>query len=297
MFGNERQESSMICHGGLDWWQDNIVVACNDAETDTNELRFYPKSENLDNRNVACRRSQPRPLLFVSVFRDYVLVFSTLRVATIYKASLMPAKAGSVQKVDLAHVWEMDLSTHIISPYNVLSMSLSRIDHEQGRHISTTPRAIIANVSGNLLMFALDHLDSEVTESSSDVPLTPPVLLSHRVENYWLPPYSPDVDEHLMDCLWLHCGSDGMKAWLPLRIESTDDLISKSTVMSKRIMIPFDVNVYPLSLASDNAIVVGGGHDIIYFSSGENSRHANFTLERKIQIYLHHLIRQVGEQY
>ena len=48
---------------------------------------------------------------------------------------------------------------------------------------------------------------------------------------------------HLTEALWLFCGSHGMRVWLPLFPKDGD---KSHTFMSKRIMLPFKLKIYPL---------------------------------------------------
>ena len=58
-------------------------------------------------------------------------------------------------------------------------------------------------------------------------------------------------------------------------------------------MLPFDLNVYPLSVLFEDAVVLGALHEA-YRSSASSVQVFPFcALERKTQIYLHHVLRQL----
>lgn len=89
-----------------------------------------------------------------------------------------------------------------------------------------------------------------------------PVVLASGVENVWANP-SPHRDKkklHLTDTLWLGCGHAGMRTWLPLFPRSQEIL------GSKRIMLVFKSNIYPLAVLFDEAIVLGGSNDTVLYT-------------------------------
>ena len=56
---------------------------------------------------------------------------------------------------------------------------------------------------------------------------------------------------HLLDTLWLNCGAAGMRVWLPLFPRNNEKLLSR------RIMLPFLSDIYPLAVLFEEAIVLG----------------------------------------
>ena len=59
----------------------------------------------------------------------------------------------------------------------------------------------------------------------------------------WSTARSNSGKKHLMEALWLSCGAQGMKVWLPLFPRGE---VKTHGFMSKRIMLPFHVDIYPL---------------------------------------------------
>lgn len=70
-----------------------------------------------------------------------------------------------------------------------------------------------------------------------------PVLLASCVENVWVPGKFKRDKPHLTEALWLFCGGHGMRVWLPLFPKDGD---KAHTFISKRIMLPFKLKIYPL---------------------------------------------------
>lgn len=134
------------------------------------------------------------------------------------------------------------------------------------------------------------------------LPFCPPVVLAQCVENVWTTCRSNRKKRHLMEALWLSCGEAGMKVWLPL---FPRDHRKPHSFLSRRIMLPFHINIYPLTVLFEDALILGASNETAVFDgTGSSSLEALFpfcTVERTSQIYLHHILRQLlvrnlGEQ-
>ncbi|KAL3288873.1 hypothetical protein HHI36_003319, partial [Cryptolaemus montrouzieri] len=97
---------------------------------------------------------------------------------------------------------------------------------------------------------------------------------------------------HLTEALWLFCGSHGMRVWLPLYPRDKD---KSHTFMSKRIMLPFHLKIYPLAILFEDAIILGVENDtVLYLSDAKSPFSLPFSvLERTSQVYLHQILRQL----
>ena len=77
-----------------------------------------------------------------------------------------------------------------------------------------------------------------------------PVCLAASVEIMWTPapptPYSSHPSSvHLAESLWLACGWEGIKVWLPLFPRDEGHL----SFLSKRIMLTLPCSVYPQGMS------------------------------------------------
>lgn len=139
---------------------------------------------------------------------------------------------------------------------------------------------------------------------SLQLPFCPPVVLAQCVENVWTTCRTNRKKRHLMEALWLSCGEAGMKVWLPL---FPRDHRKPHSFLSRRIMLPFHINIYPLAVLFEDALVLGATNETVLYDGLQGSSEpleALFpfcTVERTSQIYLHHILRQLlvrnlGEQ-
>lgn len=139
------------------------------------------------------------------------------------------------------------------------------------------------------------------------LPFCAPVVLAQSVENVWSTCRMNKQKRHLLEALWLSCGGSGMKVWLPL---FPRDNRKPHSFLSKRIMLPFHINIYPLAVLFEDALVLGAINETVAYDClnnlGSPAEHLDVQfpyciVERTSQIYLHHILRQLlvrnlGEQ-
>ena len=94
-------------------------------------------------------------------------------------------------------------------------------------------------------------------------------MLASCVENVWVPWRSRRDKPHLTEALWLFCGAHGMRVWLPLFPRNHQDKLH--TFMSKRIMLPFQLRIYPLAILFEEAILLGAENDTVLYTSDLHS--------------------------
>lgn len=148
----------------------------------------------------------------------------------------------------------------------------------QGSHKES--ETLIINVAGRLLIL---HRTPEEEFS------VPPVVLASSVETLWAPPGPRDRRKlHLLDTLWLNCGVAGMRVWLPLFPRNNEKLLSR------RIMLPFLSDIYPLAVLFEEAIVLGAANDTVQYAGLCDTGGFPFSsLKRTCDIYLHQILRQL----
>uniref|UniRef100_A0A8C9JFH3 Guanine nucleotide exchange factor subunit RIC1 n=1 Tax=Panthera tigris altaica TaxID=74533 RepID=A0A8C9JFH3_PANTA len=309
------REQNMIVTGGLAWWNDFVVLACYNISDHQEELRVYLRTSNLDNAFAHITKAQAETLL-LSVFRDMVIVFRadcSICLYSIERKSDGPTTTAGIQVLQ-----EVSMSRYIPHPFLVVSVTLTSVSTENGITLKMPQQArdaesIMLNLAGQLIMMQRDRSGPQIREKDSHpnqrklLPFCPPVVLAQSVENVWTTCRANKQKRHLLEALWLSCGGAGMKVWLPL---FPRDHRKPHSFLSQRIMLPFHINIYPLAVLFEDALVLGAVNDTLLYDSLYTRNSAREQLEvlfpycvveRTSQIYLHHILRQLlvrnlGEQ-
>ncbi|XP_056289350.1 guanine nucleotide exchange factor subunit RIC1 isoform X1 [Pseudoliparis swirei] len=312
LFGNITQEQNMTVTGGLAWWKDFVVVACYNFIDQQEQLRLYQRSSNLDNAFASVTKLHSDTLL-LNVFRDLVILFRadcSICLYSIERRNDSPYPTASVELLQ-----EVSMSRYIPHPALVVSVTLTSVRTETGITLKAPQQAgmvesIMLNLAGQLIMLQRDRSGPQVREKETPannkklLPFCPPVVLAQCVENVWTTCRSNKKKRHLLEALWLSCGEAGMKVWLPL---FPRDHRKPHSFLSRRIMLPFHINIYPLAVLFEDALVLGATNETVLYDRMQGSSEpleALFpycTVERTSQIYLHHILRQLlvrnlGEQ-
>uniref|UniRef100_A0A8D3D5D2 Protein RIC1 homolog n=1 Tax=Scophthalmus maximus TaxID=52904 RepID=A0A8D3D5D2_SCOMX len=294
LFGNITQEQNMAVTGGLAW------------------LKLYQRSSNLDNAFASVTKLHSDTLL-LNVFRDMVILFRadcSICLYSLERRNDSPTPSASVELLQ-----EVSMSRYIPHPALVVSVTLTSVRTETGITLKAPQQACMAesimlNLAGQLIMLQRDRSGPQVREKETPannkklLPFCPPVVLAQCVENVWTTCRTNRKKRHLLEALWLSCGEAGMKVWLPL---FPRDHRKPHSFLSRRIMLPFHINIYPLAVLFEDALVLGATNESVLYDGLQGSTEpleALFpycTVERTSQIYLHHILRQLlvrnlGEQ-
>uniref|UniRef100_A0A3B3TRH2 Protein RIC1 homolog n=1 Tax=Poecilia latipinna TaxID=48699 RepID=A0A3B3TRH2_9TELE len=306
------REQNMTVTGGLAWWKDFVVVACYNFTDQQEQLRLYQRSSNLDNAFASVTKLHSDTLL-LNVFRDMVILFRADCSICLY--SIERRNDGPTPSVCVELLQEVSMSRYIPHPALVVSVTLTSVRTETGISLKAPQQACMAesimlNLAGQLIMLQRDRSGPQVRDKETPVvnkkllPFCPPVVLAQCVENVWTTCRSNKKKRHLLEALWLSCGEAGMKVWLPL---FPRDHRKPHSFLSRRIMLPFHINIYPLAVLFEDALVLGATNETVLYDGLQGSSEpleALFpycTVERTSQIYLHHILRQLlvrnlGEQ-
>uniref|UniRef100_A0A8C5CIY7 Protein RIC1 homolog n=1 Tax=Gadus morhua TaxID=8049 RepID=A0A8C5CIY7_GADMO len=314
------QEQNMTVTGGLAWWKDFVVVACYNFIDQQEELRLYLRSSNLDNAFASVTRL-PADTLLINVFRDMVILFRADCSICLY--SLERRNSGPNPSASVELLQEVSMSRYIPHPALVVSVTLTSVRTETGITLKAPQQACVAesimlNLAGQLIMLQRDRSGPQLRDKDTPpnnkklLSFCPPVVLAQCVENVWTTCRSNRKKRHLLEALWLSCGEAGMKVWLPL---FPRDHRKPHSFLSRRIMLPFHINIYPLAVLFEDALVLGASNETVLYdglqgggcggaASPSEPLEALFpycTVERTSQIYLHHILRQLlvrnlGEQ-
>ncbi|XP_039489642.2 guanine nucleotide exchange factor subunit Rich [Drosophila santomea] len=290
LFGNESQEKDFVVSGGLLWWHGFIVMGCYSLLDRTDELRCYPADCKLDNQ-YGHKLQVRAPVISLNSFRHQLIVLTADGIVSLFNMSKKSAYA-----LDIECAYELDVKSICIHPACIVSLTVTNLKNElkpQGQLGGDQAETIIVNVCGRILMIQRD--------AGEQVPNTLlATCLASCVEVFWL---SHSLERCAMrDCLWLYSGAHGMRVWLPIlppgreRREGEHGGAQRlHSFMSKRIMLSFPLKLYPLVVLFDNVIVLGVENESTLYA---NEKGSHFSLpfavmERKSQIYLHKVLRQL----
>ncbi|XP_061223871.1 guanine nucleotide exchange factor subunit RIC1 isoform X4 [Neopsephotus bourkii] len=309
------REQNMMVTGGLAWWNDFIVLACYNLNDRQEELRIYLRTSNLDNAFAHITKVQADTLL-LSVFRDMVILFRADCSICLYSIERRPEGLNPTASIQVLQ--EVSMSRYIPHPFLVVSVTLTSVRTETGITLKMPQQAceaesIMLNLAGQLIMLQRDRSGPQIRDKDNNpnqrkhLPFCAPVVLAQSVENVWTTSRINKQKRHLLEALWLSCGGSGMKVWLPL---FPRDHRKPHSFLSRRIMLPFHINIYPLAVLFEDALVLGAVNDTVLYDCLYTQTSAREHLEvlfpfsiveRTSQIYLHHILRQLlvrnlGEQ-
>ncbi|XP_066298790.1 guanine nucleotide exchange factor subunit RIC1-like isoform X3 [Branchiostoma lanceolatum] len=330
LFGNETQEKDMVVTGGLTWWRDFIICACYNLNENRDELRMYPRASNLDNA-FAYSCKVPSQILLLNLFRDMLVVFCADCHIALYSIERRDANptptcggpsvvdsSGRSQRSSLSDpsasltlLQEISLASYIPHAVTVISVTLTSLRTETASSKQTSSRreaeSLIVNVAGRLLMLQRDRSttsgkeNGDIRKREKMLPFCAPVVLASCVENMWSSSRSSPDKVHLSEALWLGCGAAGMKVWLPLFPRNDE---KRHSFLSKRIMLPFQLNIYPLAVLFEDAVVLGAANDTMKYDFQDCSSPSALdstptrlfpfnVVDRTTQVYLHHIVREL----
>lgn len=297
LFGNESQERDFVVAGGLLWLgsgsQAHVVMGCYNIGADRDEIRLYPRDNpRLDNASCTIQQVAGQ-ILLLNMMRDTLLVYTSDCHISLFEAEV----SGSGQ-LQLSRTQEIDVSTLGLHPACLVAATLTSLSHAtepQQSHGSSCQQNILLNVCGRVLLIQRSEGPDESDEGSAYY--SAPTVLASSVEILWVP--NPDRlcprKPHLTQALWLCCGAHGMRVWLPLYPREGDK--GHHAFMSKRIMLPFQLHIYPLSVLFEEAILIGVETDTLLYPSSGTSENPWLiplcVIERNSQVYLHHIFRQL----
>jgi len=292
LFGNETQEKNVTCRGGLTWWDKYLIVGCYNFIEEVDEIRLHNRQSNLD--VLMCQRVKVNaPIFLINTFNDVLLIYCADCTVTFYKMQLVESLVH-VSGVTITKMSETTLIDYLIHPITVTSLSLTGLRNEQfdSETEDREAHSMIANVAGKVFMLQKDKPASE--RANIKVQFLAPVVLASCVENIWYMVNPNSTKQHLAESLWLACGAQGMQAWLPLYPARRP-----LGFLSKRIMLHFNLQLYPLAVLFEDAVILGIGNEDVDDCMtpspifGASMPFPYFSLERTTQVYLPQILKQL----
>ncbi|CRL02358.1 CLUMA_CG015322, isoform A [Clunio marinus] len=197
------------------------------------------------------------PVMLMNIYNNQLIMFTSDGYVSIFSVV-----QHSLDTLNLIKLKVYDIKNLCVHPACVVSVSLANLKND-------------ANVKSP----ANQHSDT---------------LLLNVIECMWV---SNSSKVHLKDSLWLFCGNNGMRVWLPVfpRPGENGSRSLRHTFMSKRIMLTFCLKIYPLVILFEEAIILGAENDTILYTN-DSGLHFSLPfciLERSTPVYLHQILRQL----
>lgn len=291
LFGNETQEKDFVVSGAILWWNNFVILGSYSLLDHSDEIRMYPKDSKLDNRFASIIKI-PSPVMLMNIYKNQLIMFTSDGYVTIYAIT-----QHTLDVVNLVKFKVYDIKNLCVHPACVVSVSLANLNMVAISKSSTSSSAsspphqssdtLLLNVSGKIFMLHYENIGAENQQLAS-------TCLASSVECMWV---ANSTKIHLKDSLWLFCGNNGMRVWLPVfpRPGENGSRSLRHTFMSKRIMLTFNLKIYPLVILFEEAIILGAENDtILYTSDMELHFSLPFSIvERSTQVYLHQILRQL----
>ncbi|KAK2725320.1 guanine nucleotide exchange factor subunit Rich-like [Artemia franciscana] len=322
LYSNEAQEKDFVVVTCPSWYRsEQLLCGCYDLSRNKDEIRVYSRNTpRLDNSYMKSHVFSCQ-ILLLNVYKDQLIVYTIDSRLSIMKIVSDGSSLGI--NIDLIKLRTIDFSDWNFHPACLISVSLSSLTAEFQRFSSSddshnelllergrlTPEvsdeevySILLNICGRVLLLqprkdagAVVYKTQEGSEEGVFLYNTP-IILASCVETFWTP--SPGKlsyyggRSHLTHALWLCCGIEGMRVWIPL---FTHPGTNVHMYIAKRIMLKFKLQVYPLAVLCEEAALIGVESDSTVFSSecGWPVSFPYCIFERTTQICLHHIFRQL----
>lgn len=288
LFGNELQEKDFVVTGGILWWHHHVIICNYNLSEQKDEIRVYSRDQKLDNK-FAYIYDVSAPIMLSNVYENQFIVFTADSRIMIFQ--LAKSINNEFKQINLLYIY--DVKNICLHPAFVISLSLTNFKNDTTikAFIETESlETIFMNVAGRVLM-----IQREKTSTACQFSTT---CLASCVECIWffihLPEFSKNA--HLQESLWFYCGGQGMRVWLPVFPRYDQDRCShKHSYMAKRIMLSFNLRIYPLAISFEDAIIFGVENDTTLFLTDQKSHFSlPFSqLKRTSQLYLHHILKQL----
>ncbi|KAK6014091.1 RIC1 protein [Ostertagia ostertagi] len=249
IFGNESHESSLMVTGGVLIWGGTVGTACYDLDSCREQLRFYPINKKLDNRYASIFELECR-VIMMSLRSDALVTFDIEGRIIMHRLMRNEESAGDIVKISVDRIAEIRVGDLVTHPACLVSIHLTQLSLDpSASFFFPGVDTVLINVSGRLLTLNPHKASKEVTSDES-FQLNQPIMVASFVEQVWhcraLTAREPPGLPHLLNALWINCGSRGMRVWLPL-ISGRRGIVSQDTsFISKRIMLPFELDICPL---------------------------------------------------
>ncbi|RCN39586.1 hypothetical protein ANCCAN_14484 [Ancylostoma caninum] len=287
IFGNESHEASLMVTGGVMVWRGTVGTACYDVDSSREQLRFYPLSKKLDNYYASFHDLECR-VIMMSSRSDALVTFDIDGRIMMYHLWLKGDSGDDSHKVCVDRIAEIRVGDLVTHPACLVSIHLTQLSLDSSAtSFFTGVDTVLINVSGRLLTLN-PHKPTKEVESDEPFQLSQPIMVASFVEQIWH--YRAVTDEepkglpHLINALWINCGSRGMRVWLPLISARRGMTTQDTSFISKRIMLPFELDICPLVICSNDCLAIGVESLPMSFQNSAKRATVLYSLHRNSEV-------------
>ncbi|CAL2032958.1 unnamed protein product [Caenorhabditis brenneri] len=332
IFGNETQEKNLLVTGGVFIWNDDVIgVVGVAADTDKSHLSFYPMSQRLDNRFASVIDLEHKSVM-CALRDDVCAVFDISAQITLYKLTAhLETGRDAFTKVSGDIVTVIRINEIVPHPTCIVSLQMTQLNLDQRGKLApafySSIDTVLVNISGRLITLSLNEegklhqpmvIASYVEKMWHDRCIVSQSTLAQSLEPIWnghkrngsnvsihsvsttSEPSSPmnhPCSSHLSNALWIACGEKGIKVWMPLVPGKRNVATQEMTFIAKRIMLPFELDIYPIVISARDCLAVGVESQLQHVArTSKNGRMESITmygLHRNSEVFVHHLLRQL----
>ncbi|KAJ8656341.1 hypothetical protein O0I10_007906 [Lichtheimia ornata] len=204
MFGNQQQEQSFLVRGGMAWYKNILIAACEVLNSPTSgkiyELRLYSRDSNLDNAYILHNEPLQSMPLYISICGTFLLVYTADNVLNIYSIQIRSENMnsgvsngnGTTSIARLERIRRVAFVNIVARASRVRGISL--FTSYNGDQMATLGDVISAHimvlVDGKLIMLSPripdDDDDSDLTGQANTQAQYDLHILSDKTEYYWI---------------------------------------------------------------------------------------------------------------
>uniref|UniRef100_A0A914EG37 Protein RIC1 homolog n=1 Tax=Acrobeloides nanus TaxID=290746 RepID=A0A914EG37_9BILA len=254
LFRNEAQEQALLVTGGVAVFNDFIVVTGCDMENDEENVFIYSCNQQLESSS-ATKFPVSQRIMMMNLRDDHMLTFDVAATISIFiLKQIKNPKNPDIYECQIERCAEIRINEMLPHPTCVISTQLTSLNyHSEASFFCHGMDSLLVNVSGHLLLLSPFNKENAESDDDSHFQLHQPMLIASQVERVWLQPGHRDIP-HLNKAVWINSGIRKMKVWLPLfhsgNMSSTSQESAKNFI-ARRIMLPIELNVYPIAIDED----------------------------------------------
>ncbi|KAI8987265.1 RIC1-domain-containing protein [Mycotypha africana] len=258
LFGNQHQEESFIVRSGMVWYNNILIVACENLSQKAYEIRLYSSDSNLDNAHILYTEQLPHMPFYMSLCGNFLLLYTsdnTLHIYHIIMHSSNDLYYKQSRSVRLDLIRTIDLKGFVARAVKLRSISL--FNPTCGDQLMSVADVFSANLillyEGKLMLLfprVLNEKDQSPDLNSQNQSPYNIHVLHPNTDFYWI---SRKAIDNLVTSIWIMAGN-GLKIFTNLLLPANYDYIAaNNNMMNSEPSTPGPLMSPTLSRENDNS--------------------------------------------